>query len=358
MKQGRTLVELATEIQRQQESKKDFIADTRAVTMDPDGASIHLNGLKGITQHAHGQIAGEVGIPKPYYDRMRSQAPELLANNVNHWFQKDPKKRMFRTLDGDVRALMSDSYRPLDNMDLASVVLPAIDRMGLQVVSSQITETKMYIKAVDREAMLELGEGIELGKDHKHFKMKRVCPALNIGNSEVGCGSLFIDVGIMEEGCTNLLWTKERSLRKYHVGGKILTVENVHELLTDQTRAAKDAALWLEVRDVVNGAMDRAKFNAYCQKLVAATQEEITGDPVKVIEVAQKQFGWTDKERGSVLTHLIRNGDLSKYGLQWAVTRAAEDLDSYDRASEFEKLGGEIIELPKADWQRIATVGA
>jgi len=37
-----------------------------------------------------------------------------------------------------------------------------------------------------------------------------------------------------------------------------------------------------------------------------------------------------------------------------AVTRTAEDLESYDRATEFETFGGAIVDLPRKEWQRIA----
>jgi len=40
--------------------------------------------------------------------------------------------------------------------------------------------------------------------------------------------------------------------------------------------------------------------------------------------------------------------------LHSAVTRAAQDLESYDRATELEYIGGKIIELPQTDWERLA----
>ena len=44
---------------------------------------------------------------------------------------------------------------------------------------------------------------------------------------------------------------------------------------------------------------------------------------------------------------------MTRYGLQWAVTRLAGETNDYDRATELERLGGQVIELPKTDWQRI-----
>ena len=58
-----------------------------------------------------------------------------------------------------------------------------------------------------------------------------------------------------------------------------------------------------------------------------ATQEHLTGDPVQVVEVTAKRFGLTEPERRSVLQHLVEGGDLSRYGLANALTRASQDVD-------------------------------
>ena len=37
-----------------------------------------------------------------------------------------------------------------------------------------------------------------------------------------------------------------------------------------------------------------------------------------------------------------------------AVTRFSQDVADYDRATELERIGGRLVELPKADWARIS----
>jgi uncharacterized protein (TIGR00255 family) len=51
---------------------------------------------------------------------MLQEDPELLAANVNNWFHDQPQRRMVRTLDGKARAFLSDSYRTIDNLDVAA----------------------------------------------------------------------------------------------------------------------------------------------------------------------------------------------------------------------------------------------
>lgn len=143
MKAGRTLQELATEIERRAEAKKDYIApigkvEMRQLTNNGPAHLVVANGVRqafAINDIAHGQIAEYAGIPMPYYRRMLTEAPALLSNNVNRWLaDKGGDRRMVRTLDGAVRAFLSDKYRPLENEDLAEVVLPALLDQNLMVV--------------------------------------------------------------------------------------------------------------------------------------------------------------------------------------------------------------------------------
>ncbi len=53
--------------------------------------------------------------------------------------------------------------------------------------------------------------------------------------------------------------------------------------------------------------------------------------------------------------HLIEGGDLSRFGLANAVTRAAQDDEiDYDQASNMERMGGQLIELPQGEWRTLA----
>jgi len=352
MKQGRTLQQLLEEIVRQQETKRDFIADTRNLEFD----ELRLNMADKsfpVNEIAHEQIAGHVKIPRPYYDRMRQEEPELFATNVNTWFRKYPAVRMIRTLDDGARSFLSNSYRSLDNSDLLEAALPPLLDRGVEVMSCDVTDRKLYLKVVDQRIKRDLPVGWSMNnRGHQHFDT--VCPALVLSNSEVGCGALSVQTSVWTGGCTNLMVIQERSHRKAHLGSKLDLGDDVYKMLSDTTKKLTDAALWAQIKDVVGLAFDRAQFDVTCDKLEAAGKDLIEGDPVKTVEVAQRHFGFNDTERGSILRHLISGGDLSRYGLLNAVTRTAEDLDNYDRASEFEALGGKVLELPRADWRRMA----
>jgi hypothetical protein len=192
---------------------------------------------------------------------------------------------------------------------------------------------------------------------HQFFKVPNgeIIPAINIGNSEIGYGNLSVERGWLDNGCTNLAWGfKAGSLKKRHVGARIDLGDDLYRVLTDETRNATDRAVWLQFRDTVKAAVTAEGFDDLVDTLTGAAQERIEADPVKVVEVTAKRFGFSDDLRSSVLKHLIQGGDLTKFGLANAVTSAANDEADYDRASELETLGGKIIELPKARWNALS----
>ena len=95
------------------------------------------------------KLSDKLNIPYAYFERMRENQPALLDRNVNTWLQSEPDRRLLRTLDGQVRAVLSDRYRRLDNYDLAVQVLPILKGLPeLRFESVELTETRMYIMCV------------------------------------------------------------------------------------------------------------------------------------------------------------------------------------------------------------------
>jgi hypothetical protein len=356
MKPGLSLKELAIEIERRAGAKRDLVAPTQRLAVTPD-LTLTVDGKEEFTINkvAHDQIAQHTDIPKKYYDKMAKEAPDLLANNINTWFQKHPAVRMVRSLDGTARAFLSDRYRPLENEDLAQAVLPAVMDLGLDCMSSQITDTRLYMKFVDPRVTRELeARGGKFG-DGRHNIVRCLAPALTISNSEVGQGALAVMGGVYDQWCSNLASFGERSTRKYHVGGKHeIGGEETYALLSDQTRRITDQATWAQVADVVRGAFDRARFDALCEKIEKTQDDKIEGDPVAVVKLTTTRFGLSEGTGTSILRHLIEGGDLSRFGLYNAVTRASQDVEDYDDATAMERHGAQLIELPANEWKVLA----
>jgi hypothetical protein len=246
----------------------------------------------------------------------------------------------------------------MDNFDLAQAVLPVLIEHGANVTSCDVTDTKMYIKAVHPELKKELGPppGYEMGDGKHKFFIDVIQAGICLSNSEIGAGRLSVQPASFTERCTNYAVFQSTNYVKVHLGRKQGgDMEQVAwEIFSDETRQLSDKALFGQVRDLVTASMDGTIFEKIIENLRAARGEAIEGNVQKVVEVAQKQFSLSGEETGGMLEHLIKGGELTKYGLSNAVTRLSQDIEDYDRATELEALGGKIIELPKSEWHEIA----
>lgn len=347
MKQGRTLQELAVEIERQNNAKKDYLVSTEALRMSNDNGytTLDIPGMDpmGLTDVAHSQIGAYLEIPSRYYQRMRDSNPDLLVENVNGWLERTPPaSRMVRTLDGRARAFLSDKYRRIDNVQVAEAVLPIIARMpGAEVKSCEITDNKMYIKVVNPR----LTENVSVGDT--------VQGGILISNSEIGLGSVMVTPLIYRLVCSNGMVITDGQVRKNHIG-RTNESDVDYSILRSETIEAEDKAFIMKLQDAVTAATDEAMFRTRVKELQDSKDAKI--EPViahKVVELTAKQVGITQFETEGVLGHLIAGGDLSLYGIGNAVTRYAQDVSSYDRSTDLEAIGYRIISLAPAMFNSI-----
>jgi hypothetical protein len=343
MKTGISLTALAKKIEAQKDLKHDLIVPTSQAKVETSTDKVSSlivpgQGAFPILPLAHRQIAAHTGIPAQYYDRMQAEQPELLASNINTWFNAKPANRMVRTLGGDMRAFLSDRYQRIENEEIAEAALPVLmDLPGVKIVSCEVTERRLYLHAVVPTITGEVKKGdvVEAG--------------VIISNSEVGLGSVSVAGLIWRLICLNGMKTSD-AFRRNHVGRK---VEDNEALWADDTRKADDRAVLLKVRDMVRAAVDETNFRVQLSKLQGLTEGKITGSPEKAIEVLARKVGATDGERGGILRSLIEGADLSRWGIVNAITQQAHSVESYDRAVEFESMGGKLVDLPASEWKEV-----
>ena len=357
MKSGLSIEEIGTEILRQSQAKADYAVDTRRLQMEAydtdlvmrvmDDSAVDLLEPLDISQIAHRQIGTHLNIPVKYYDKMRSENPGLLAHNVNDWFAKEPAQRMLRTLDGSARAFLSNRYRRIDHLEILQAILPIIGEMPeARFESCEITDSRLYIKAVNPRLQAEVARG------------DIVQAGIMISNSETGQGAVCIQPLVFRLVCLNGMIVNDAKTRRNHVGRANASDENFL-LYTDKTLRADDRAFLLKVQDTVRVAVDEAKFNLVVDKMREASGAQMnTSDIPAVVKLASKDFGLSESEGDGVMNHLIAEHDYTLYGLANAVTRQSQDVESYDRATELEGIGYDILSMEHTRWQRINQVAA
>ena len=275
MKTGRPLNKVMMELNRQNQMKKDYIGSAQALRLFDDGQTFEIGSASGshklgTTRLFHRQVASALGIPAKYYDLMQTQKPELLAQNVNAWLSDRDNSYMIRTMDygtGRVaRALLSDRYRRIDNMEIASAVLPLFAGSDqYDVVSSEVTENRLYLKIVNRRLEMEVvpGDYVQAG--------------VVISNSEVGLGSVSVQPLVYRLVCTNGMIVNDMGERKNHVGRAAKAVEDSFHIYSDETMEAEDKAFLLKLRDVTMAAIEEGRFAQVVGKLKESAGIPITG---------------------------------------------------------------------------------
>lgn len=73
-----------------------------------------------------------------------------------------------------------------------------------------------------------------------------------------------------------------------------------------------------------------------------------------MVEVATKRLALPDGTRGSILNHLARGGDLSRWGLSSAITATANTYADYEGATDLERAGGEVLAMTGTTWDVIS----
>lgn len=352
MKTGITIKEMATEILRQNNTKADYIVDTRRLQMEPNGISVVMKMLDDnntdviepmdITQIAHQQIGNRLNIPAAYYNKMLETAPDLLAHNVNNWFQREPANRMIRTLDGSARAFLSNRYRRIDNRDILEAALPVLNQIqDARFESCQITESRMYVKVINPrlETEVTVGDVVQAG--------------VIISNSEVGHGAVNIQPLILRLVCMNGMVVNDAATKKHHIG-RINSADDNYLLYSDKTIAAEDHAFILKIQDTVKAAVDEARFNHVVDLMRDAAGAKMTTTNIPaVVKLASKNFGLTENEGEGVLNRLIVDNNFTLYGLSNAVTRYSQDVESYDRATDLESIGYDILTMDRRHWNHL-----
>ena len=335
-----SLVELAEEVQRIEEAKQDYLYPAKSLTMiDDEYLSLpKTDGLK-ITDNAHQQIAQKLDIPKKYYDKMAS-VPGLRTHNVNTWFRESESKNLVRTVDGKARAFLSDRFKPIDNFLVLNGFLPVVKDMEMTIKSCTLTENKMYLQVIFPQIHdeIEVGDVVALGAI--------------LQNSEVGRGAFDVRTFIERLKCKNGM-VGQSVLRQYHAGRRIGDEIEDYDIFKDDTIQAELVSFQKRMRDILSSVVSDLYFQNAVNKMRIANGQQIEDIPETIGNVTRK-YNLSQDEEKNVLKNIIADGNTTRWGLANGITALAHEIEDAERQYEVEKIGYDIIELSKSEWEQIA----
>lgn len=294
---------------------------------------------------AHQQMSDITGIPQRYYDRMKAEAPDLLVENLNRWLGESDKTHLVRTYDDTVRAVMSNRYRPIDNVLVFKKSYETAKGLGADVIRVQLSESRFYEALVrpDWAEQIETKGGYTTLKD-----AETISPLITITNSEVGRGGLSVSLGAYWTMCRNhMVW--EECFSKIHMGSPIPVTDGSFDFRSDETRELQLQEILSTVADAVRLAFNREKFDAMVAQIRGATELEIK-EPTKSLEQLSKLGLVSDDELEAMLNEFAAPTanvqSPTVYGLMNAITFVAQSRP-VDRGMELEKLAGQIVREPE-----------
>jgi uncharacterized protein DUF932 len=367
VKQGLSLTQFAQTIQERDAAKADYLAPVPLIDVSTNGhTSLVLRDVEDasgnelaplhIGNTAHSQLASYLGVPKAFYDHVQRNAQTIRDPNdperalydtlINGLLRSCPPDdaRLVRTLNGTARAWLSDRYRQMDNLEILTRLLPVIQQLpavNWDQSSLQVTEDRMYLQLVDTSKPKVIKSG--------HNRMDDVLQrGVVITNSEVGLGSFAVQPLVFRQVCSNGLVITEYAQRRFHVGGRNSGDAGI--VWQSDTQKARNETTILEMRDLMKTAMSDEFLNKIAARAQDAADLPIKGAQLEpVVKNVTERFRLNGDERDAMFNHLVEGGDLSLWGLVNSITRAAQDVESYDRSVELQAIGGNILALPKHD---------
>ena len=347
------LSKLAQELERQMKNRYDVVVSTDRLCAlkdendnikmdvafyDTDSNLVHKT--HGLTDWAHIQISDKCGIPMRYYRRMMDEGQiDLLSHNINTWIPSK-EKRMVRVLDNKVRALLSDGYQPIDNHDVLFTALEEIKKlreqsgMFVDVKSAKVTDRRMYLKFTSPDLSDEI---IKFRKGNT----EPVQGGVVISNSEVGCGAFSVQPFINVLVCQNGL-ISQRILRRVHIGKKKeIGVIN----WSDKTRELESELLLNQVRDMIQQTFDKQVFHSWVDEINGIAQVEVPKPEIAIDNVIS-HFKLPKSKKDSLLSEFTGNAPNTgntQWGVAMAVTRLAQEEESYDERINLEEIGAKIL---------------
>jgi len=371
MKRGMSLESLLTTVVEQQKTKRDFVANTEeaiamvdaeelpnqvAIVLRKEGES-ELERF-AISDNCHRQISARLQIPLKYYFRLLNDHRDLVMQQVNALFEREPQTRLLRTIEQDgqavARAFLSNRYKMIDNDQVLEQVLPPLVKGDIpnQMLSSNISENRMYLKVLftDDSLAQEIGTLRDGSPDI-------VRPGAVIKNSETGMGSMETEGFFYRDYCLNGCVFGKTGIfktKRIHLGGELIA-NGDFEVFSDETKRKQNELIIAEVNDALTALTNPENVTKMGDALRDTKDTIIVEDAFAGVDQLAKQVDIREDEKKSVISNFLQDGDFTKWGLLNAVTKIANsDEVDYERACELEQIGSEIIDLNTAQWQRIA----
>jgi len=335
----------------QRETPLDRIAHTQSIEFAVgDDETTLLMGLKNrraegyfqepLHKHALGQVTERAGIPGTYVTRLleRPYGRELLVENLTTIYQKeDDKKFLVRSVDDQVRGVVSDSFRRMDSGPIIEAFAKACKDIGAVPVEGVGGDLRWALKAI---LPMVFQPATKKGSE------EIIAFGIQLSNSDFGCGVLGLNAFLTRIICTNYA-TMDQVMRQVHLGKRLSDDLEFSE----DTYKADTKTQVLAVRDMVHQVLAPDKVNGLVKRIGEALDARI--DPKQAwaelpklgllkgeVEKVKELFNDAGVEQLPIGTSPAR--------LSNAISWFAKSAPTAERRLELEALAGQLMLKPIA----------
>ena len=299
------------------------------------------NGTFEVHPHAVGQLGTNLDIPTAYLRTLANGTPEqkelasITLNRHKNWM-KDNKRFLIRSVNHEVRGVLSDTYKRLDNKLLLNSFFREIENSGAQYADAHMTDVKFWIEALIPQII-----PIPTEKNGMVF----MAFGVRLTNSDYGDGALDLRSFMLQPVCQNGM-VRESLMRKVHLGSRL--DDNLS--LSTKTYALESETTASLVTDITRGALNTGTIRESIG-LIQAAAGTVVDLNREFLSLATKQV--TKNEIVEIKSIMSQNnpedglsGEATLFKLSQGISALGRNVGER-REREFAQIAGELLERAK-----------
>lgn len=316
---------------------------TPVITFSANG---HLNlnmpdGQFSLHPNAVSQVAERMGIPTKYLrtlatgDEWERQLAAYVLNEHSGWTQRS--RVLVRSVGSEVRAILSDSYRRLNSVEIITAFVEEASKQGAVIADAYMSDTKVWA-----ETILPQPFTIPTVKNGEVV----IFAGARFSTSDYGDGAVDMRTFLLNGACTNGM-VRESVMKQVHLGSKL--PDNL--ALSEETYALDTRTTVSAVRDLTAGLYSKDTIMQKAIEIQGASEIDVDFD--KELKKLVSSGSLLKSEKSEVEKVLMRNdpndgvqGGATLWKLTQAITAHARELEP-QRARELHEISGALLNRVK-----------
>jgi hypothetical protein len=239
-----------------------------------------------------------------------------------HAQESEPQRLLVRSVEDEVRGVLSDSYKRINSMTVFLAFLQAATEKEAKLYDAAIDETKSFIEVI-------VPEIVQI--DTPNNGIVNMIMGAELRNSDFGDGRLNLRTYLMNVVCLNGMIGK-KFMNEVHRGSRL--PEDLD--LSEKTYELESSAQASLVTDSMNHLFDRENMEKEMQRIVNASEQEI--DFEKGIAQLKRSKHYGESELTLLSQKLMNNreedgvqGKNTKWKFVQGLTAVANDANGTRR---------------------------